>query len=135
MCVTQTHFSLCRMKFVCTYTILHTKFDVQRAVRHNIISIVKPTRCTNVSNLYYFGITLYMFRAVFPSIIRSSRLYIQQQAFFKPILLSACYQADSRICLTNACPSVHHQGFKTVHTATGICQTDNAVCLLLAGTH
>ena len=27
----------------------------------------------------------------------------------------------------------HHQEFKTVHTATGICQTDTAVCLL-AGT-
>ena len=39
------------------------------------ISIVKPTRCTNVSNLFYFGMTLYMFWAVFPSIIRSSRLY------------------------------------------------------------
>jgi len=39
---------------------------------------LKPTRCTNVSNLVYFGMTLYMFRTVFPSIIRSSRLYIQQ---------------------------------------------------------
>ena len=29
--------------------------------------------------------------------------------------------------------SVHHQEFKTVHTATGMCQTDTAVCLL-AGT-
>ena len=29
--------------------------------------------------------------------------------------------------------SFHHQEFKTVHTATGICQTDTAVCLL-AGT-
>jgi len=29
--------------------------------------------------------------------------------------------------------SVHHQQFKTVRTATGICQTDTAVCLL-AGT-
>ena len=29
--------------------------------------------------------------------------------------------------------SVHHQEFKTVHTTTGICQTDTAVCLL-AGT-
>jgi len=28
--------------------------------------------------------------------------------------------------------SIHHQEFKTVHTATGICQTDTAVCLLLA---
>jgi len=26
--------------------------------------------------------------------------------------------------------SVHHQEFKTVHTATGVCQTDAAVCLL-----
>jgi len=26
--------------------------------------------------------------------------------------------------------SVHHQEFKTVYTATGICQTDTAVCLL-----
>jgi len=26
--------------------------------------------------------------------------------------------------------SVHHQQFKTVHTATGICQTDTAVYLL-----
>jgi len=26
--------------------------------------------------------------------------------------------------------SVHYQEFETVHTATGICQTDTAVCLL-----
>jgi len=25
--------------------------------------------------------------------------------------------------------SVHHQEYKTAHTATGICQTDTAVCL------
>ena len=35
-------------------------------------------RRTSVSNLFYFGITLHMFRTVFPSIIRSSSLYIQQ---------------------------------------------------------
>jgi len=29
--------------------------------------------------------------------------------------------------------SVPHQESKTVHTATGICQTDTAVCLLQAG--
>jgi len=28
--------------------------------------------------------------------------------------------------------SVHHQQFKTVHTATGICQTDTAVCWLVS---
>jgi len=44
----------------------------------SVISVVKPTRCTSVSNLFYFGMTLYMFRTVFLSIVRSSRLYIQQ---------------------------------------------------------
>jgi len=34
-----------------------------------------------------FGITLYMFRTVFPPIIRSSRLYTQQQVCVKQILL------------------------------------------------
>jgi len=57
-------------------------------VHRNITSIVKPTRCTNASNLFYFGMTLY---TVPSSIIRSS---------------------------------------KTLHTATGICQTDTAICLL-----
>jgi hypothetical protein len=31
----------------------------------------------NISNLFYFGTTLYMFRTASPSIIRSRRLYIQ----------------------------------------------------------
>jgi len=65
-------------------------FDVLRSLHHNIISVVKQTRRTNVSNLFYFGMTLYMFRTVFPSIIRSSRLYIQQQAYVKQLLLTAC---------------------------------------------
>ena len=66
------------------------KFDVHRAVYHNIIPTVKPTRCTNVSNLFYFGMALHVSDGL----------------------------------------SVHHHDFKTVHTATGICQTDTAVCLL-----
>jgi len=40
--------------------------------------------------LLYFEMTLYVFRAVFLSIIRSIRLYIQQQVYVKQILLSAC---------------------------------------------
>ena len=44
-----------------------TSFDVHRAMHRNIISIVKPTRCTNVSNLFYFGMTPYMFRSFHPS--------------------------------------------------------------------
>jgi len=83
---------LCRLSVmilctICNYTHTHTHthtklpFDVHRVVHCNIISTVKPTRRTNVSNLFYFGMIIYMFRTVFPSIIRSSRLYIQQQAF------------------------------------------------------
>ena len=52
------------------------------------ISIVKPTSCTNVPNLFYFGMTL-------------------------------LHVSDSL--------SVHHQEFKTVQTATGVCQTVTAV--------
>jgi hypothetical protein len=33
----------------------------------------------SISNLFYFGTTLYRFRTVSPSIIRSLRLYIQHQ--------------------------------------------------------
>ena len=40
--------------------------------------------------LFYFGVTLYIFPTVFAIIIRSSRLYVQQQAYVKQILLSAC---------------------------------------------
>ena len=40
----------------------------------------------NISNLFYFGTTFYMFRTVFPSIIRSLRLYIQHQEHVIQIL-------------------------------------------------
>jgi hypothetical protein len=49
------------------------------------------------------GVTLYVFRTVFPSIVRSSRLYIRQQAYVKHIVLSACSQAVGTIYLTYAC--------------------------------
>ena len=70
---------------------LYGKFDVHRAVHRNIISIVKPIRCTSVSTLFYFW---------------NDTLHVSDGL------------------------SVHHQEFKTVRTATGICQTDTAVCLL-----
>ena len=49
-----------------------------------------------------FGVTLYMFRTVFPSIIRSLRLYIQQQAYVKQILLLLA-RKQTAVCLTYAC--------------------------------
>jgi len=41
----------------------------------------KTNQMHNISNLFYFGTTLYMFRTVFPSIIRSLRLYVQHQVY------------------------------------------------------
>ena len=55
----------------------------------------KTVRCINVSNLFYFGITLHVSDGL----------------------------------------SAHHQEFTTVHTATGICQTDTAVSLLASRQH
>ena len=46
--------------------------------------------------------TLHTRISVFPSIIRSSRLYIQQQVYVKQILLPAC-QAGNSICLIYTC--------------------------------
>jgi hypothetical protein len=40
----------------------------------------------NISNLFYFGTTLYMFQMVFLSIIRSLRLYIQHQVYVIQVL-------------------------------------------------
>jgi hypothetical protein len=75
-------------------------------VYRNIISIVKLTRCTSVSNLFYFGMILYMFRTVFLSVFRSSRLYIQQQ------------QADISICLTYACSCMYRLELLTMDGKT-----------------
>jgi len=40
----------------------------------------------NISNEFYFVTTLYVLRMVFPSIIRSLRLYIQHQVYVMQIL-------------------------------------------------
>jgi hypothetical protein len=74
--------------------LLHKLRLINRKKYYNCISIVKPTRCTNVSNLFYF------------ILFWSNTLHVSEGF------------------------SVHHQEFKTVHTATGICQTDTADCML-----
>jgi len=40
----------------------------------------------NISSLFYFGTALYMFRAVFPSVIMSLRLYIQHHIYVIQVL-------------------------------------------------
>jgi len=66
--------------------------------------------CTYNNKFIYFGITLYMFRTVFPSIIRSSKLYIQQLIYL--FWNHTLHVSDGL--------SVHHQEFKTVRTATNL---------------
>ena len=46
----------------------------------------KTNQIHNISNLFYFGTTLYMFRTVSPSIIRSVRLSIQHQVYVIQVL-------------------------------------------------
>ena len=101
------------MKFVNIFTFHNTtyytyyipyKFYIHRVVHRNIISIVKPKRCTNVSNLFYFRMTLYIFRTVFPFIMRSSTLYIQQQACYVCQTDTAvCLLASRQLCLFDKC--------------------------------
>jgi len=55
-----------------------------------------------LSQIIYDCKTLYMFRTVFPSIIRSSKLRIQQQYVIQ-LLLSDAIAADSSSCTTYAC--------------------------------
>jgi hypothetical protein len=43
----------------------------------------------NVSNLFYFGTTLYVFGTVFPSVVRSLRLYIQHHTIQVTWLLAS----------------------------------------------
>ena len=50
----------------------------------------KTNQMHNISKLFYFVVALYMFRTVFPSIIRSLILYIQHQVYVKQIQLTAC---------------------------------------------
>jgi len=52
----------------------------------------KTNKLHNISNLFYFGATLYMFRTVSPSIIRSLRLYIQQQVYVIQVLLPSSHR-------------------------------------------
>jgi len=58
----------------------------------------KTNQMHNISNLFYFGTTLYMFRTVSPSIIRSLRLYIQHQVCVIQVLWLLA--SSHRTCMT-----------------------------------
>jgi hypothetical protein len=51
----------------------------------------KTNQMQNISNLFYFRTTLYMFRTVFPTIIKNLRLYIQHQVYIcHTVFVAAC---------------------------------------------
>jgi len=52
-----------------------------------IYSCSKTNQMHNISILFYFGTTIYMFRTVSPSIIRRLILYIQHQVYVVQVLL------------------------------------------------
>jgi len=87
-------------------------------ISHSFSFYSKTYQMHHCLKFILFWITLYTFRTVFPSIVRSSRLYIQQQKYVKQILrllaskqslylFDIClllYVPNSRsICLTFAC--------------------------------
>jgi len=55
----------------------------------------KTNQMHNISNLFYFGTTIYMFRAVFSSNTRSLRLYIQHQVYVIQVLWLASKQPQN----------------------------------------
>ena len=67
---------------------LYVPFDLHMSVHRNIFLQCNPQDAP-VSQIIYSCKTLYMFRTVFPSIISSSKLHIQQQAYVKQLLLPA----------------------------------------------
>ena len=88
---------------------IRNKFDVHSAM-HHIISRVKPTRRTDVSNLFHFGMTLYMFRTVPPP-----------SSGVQDCTYSNRHMSNRYCCLH---PS------SGVQDCTYSNQTDNGVCLL-----
>ena len=73
-------------------------FDVHRAVHRNIISIVKPTRCTNVSNLFYFGITLHISVNKNPTRCNSMQIFIYCKATLHVSVVTAPIIRSTKNC-------------------------------------
>jgi len=76
---------------------------VQLYISHSVVSYMSYNIVTQYNQqdatflkFIYFSKTLYMFQTVFPSIIRSTKLHIERQAFVRPLLLPTASLASSR---------------------------------------
>ena len=98
--------------FALNTTGLHFHTDEHR----RFISIVKPTRCTNASNSFYFEMTLNMFWTVFPSIVRSSRLY----------MYSNRHLSNRYCCLLASIPTSKQTAVSVWHMPLAVCTVLNS---------
>ena len=83
----------------CTLTLI--SYCISSTNRHKVLHFyTKTNQMHNISNLFYFGTTLYMFRTVPLSIIRSLRLYIQHQLYVIQVscLLASIWHKPDVIC-------------------------------------
>ena len=68
-------------------TRMHKKRPLFTSSRYKLLYFYSKTNQMHIiSNLFYFGTTIRMFRTVFPSIIMSLRLYIQHQVYVIQVL-------------------------------------------------
>jgi len=63
----------------------------------------------NIPNLFYFGTTLYLFRAVSPSVIRSLRLYVQHQVYVTQVLWLINYERNSSMTPAGSDIGIYYQ--------------------------
>jgi len=82
----------------------------------NIISIVKPSRCTEVSNLFYFGMTLFHV---------SVGLSVHHQEFKNLHTATDIFQTDTTDCLVRHCCM-----FASKQTAVSVWHTSYVCCCM-----
>jgi hypothetical protein len=73
----------------------------------------KTNQMHNISHLFYFGTTLYIFRTVFPSIIRSIGLYVHHQVHSCAIQVMWLLATGNEMELVPA--SKHPQNLYVIH--------------------
>ena len=103
-----------------------------------ISKIAQARNCVNW-NCVIQGLSVSTFKIF---MVRHPKICIWSLTFIEPCIVIYFYSITNYIhqcikfilfgvtLLVSDGLSVHHQEFKTVHTATGICQTDTADCLL-----
>jgi len=74
--------------FMNNFKKIHKNFDVHESVHR--VTIMKVTNKMQLYRLIYFSSQLYKFRAMFSSIIRSNRLYLQYLVVFTQVAAGWC---------------------------------------------